>query len=215
MSVAIASRIGGVFTNTFGPMFMLPMSSEQISGRRSSTCCTRWRGVRSVVPGPGFIGSSALGREAPAGAGGQVDDDVGAARADAVDHLGVERALHARQPGLRVAHMDMHDRGAGLGGIDRRGRRSAPASPARPGSSRRVRRSRSPHRKSSPCVARPVLPELRFRLSLQRSARSRDTGSPCMTTQRSPCHSLCAALSHGNPFLERIRTENQARFHRS
>ena len=67
MSIAIASRIGGVFTNTFGPMFMLPMSSEQISGRRSSTCCTRWRGVRSVVPGPGFIGSSGSGEKRPPG----------------------------------------------------------------------------------------------------------------------------------------------------
>ena len=48
-------------------MFMLPMSSEQISGRRSSTCCTRWRGVRRSMPGPGFIGSLGSGRKRPPG----------------------------------------------------------------------------------------------------------------------------------------------------
>src|SRR3954452_4172346 len=58
-------------------------------------------------------------REAAARAGRQIDNDIRAAGADPVNRFGVVRALHAGQTGLRIAHMDVHDRRAGLGGIDR------------------------------------------------------------------------------------------------
>ena len=46
-------------------------------------------------------------------AGGGVDDDVDVAGADPLDRLAVERDLARALPGLRVAHVDVHDRGAG------------------------------------------------------------------------------------------------------
>ncbi len=42
---AIAARWAGVFTKTVGPKFIVAMSSEQISGRDSSTWATRSSGV--------------------------------------------------------------------------------------------------------------------------------------------------------------------------
>ncbi|MCY1547832.1 hypothetical protein D9M68_839120 [compost metagenome] len=50
--------------------------------------------------------------------GGEVDDDVGVALADALHQLAVQRHVAARLAGLRVAHMAVGDGGAGLGGLD-------------------------------------------------------------------------------------------------
>ena len=74
---------------------------------------------------PQSAGGTGLGRvlrivlEARARAGGQVDQDVGPARADALDHLAIESTVHARLGGLRVANVDVDDGGAGLGSLDR------------------------------------------------------------------------------------------------
>ena len=56
--------------------------------------------------------------EAAAGAGGEVDDQIGILVADALDHLAVVGELHARPP-VRMADMDMRDRGADLGRFQR------------------------------------------------------------------------------------------------
>ncbi len=56
--------------------------------------------------------------EARPWAGGEVDQHVAAALADPVHHLAIERAVHARAGGLRIAHMNVDDGCAGLGGVD-------------------------------------------------------------------------------------------------
>ena len=53
-------------------------------------------------------------------AAGQIDDDVDLALADALDDFAVVARLHAEDPALRVAHVDMHDGGAGMRRVDRR-----------------------------------------------------------------------------------------------
>src|SRR5207244_330191 len=81
--------------------------------------------AHAVLRTPQGAGGAGLGRvlgvvlETGAWAGGQVDQDVGAARPDALDHLAIERPVRAGLGGLRVAHVDVNDRGTGLGGIDR------------------------------------------------------------------------------------------------
>jgi hypothetical protein len=57
-------------------------------------------------------------KEACAGAGGEIDQHVGILGADAVDRFLVERLVHAGLGGLGIAHVDMHDRGPGLGGVE-------------------------------------------------------------------------------------------------
>ena len=52
-----------------------------------------------------FIG----GHEAPAGTGGDIEDDVRVAVADARDHILVIGDLHGWLAGARLAHMQMHD----------------------------------------------------------------------------------------------------------
>ena len=56
--------------------------------------------------------------EAAARAGGEIDDQIGIFVADALDHLAIMRQLHARPP-VRMADMDMRDRGADLGRFQR------------------------------------------------------------------------------------------------
>ncbi len=58
----------------------------------------------------------AAGHEPRAGTGGQVDHDVGAAVANPLHDFPIMGKFHRRTGGLRVAHMDMDDGGAGLGG---------------------------------------------------------------------------------------------------
>ena len=63
-----------------------------------------------------------LGRaehEVAAHAGGQVQHDVDAGGADALDHLAIELRIARALAGLGVAHMDVGDGGAGLGRFDR------------------------------------------------------------------------------------------------
>jgi hypothetical protein len=72
--------------------------------------------------GTGDLGIVVARHESPARAGREVDDQVGRTRPDALDHLAVMLERHRRRPGVGVAHVDMRDRGACLGGIDRRGR---------------------------------------------------------------------------------------------
>ena len=90
-----------------------------MSGLSAATWRARTSGVRYSVPGPATFGSSLPGTELRAGAGRQIDDDVAAAVADALDDLAIKFELHAGAAGLRIAHMDVRDRRAGLGGIDR------------------------------------------------------------------------------------------------
>jgi hypothetical protein len=52
--------------------------------------------------------------------GGEIDQHISAAASDPLDDFAVERAVHARLGGFRIAHMDVHDGRAGFGGIDRR-----------------------------------------------------------------------------------------------
>jgi hypothetical protein len=57
------------------------------------------------------------GREARRGCS-QVDEHVAPAGADALDHLAIQRLVHAGPGSLGIAHMDVHDGGPGLGGVD-------------------------------------------------------------------------------------------------
>ena len=86
--------------------------------------------------GAGHVGAVGVDRQhllvaaqyqVAAHAGGEVEHDVDARGADALDRLGVELGGAGALAGLRVADVDVHDRGPGLGGIDRRRRRSARA----------------------------------------------------------------------------------------
>ena len=54
--------------------------------------------------------------------GCEVDHHIGAGIADARHRLPIERRIAGRRAGLRMAHMDMDDRGARLGSLDRRSR---------------------------------------------------------------------------------------------
>ena len=54
---AMASMWRGMLTMACGPKFIVATSSEQTSGRSSSTCCTRASGVAMLVPGPPRVGS--------------------------------------------------------------------------------------------------------------------------------------------------------------
>ena len=69
--------------------------------------------------GAGFRRVVVVVLEACARAGREVDQHVGAACPDALHHFAIERAVHARLGGLGIAHMNVHDGGAGLGGVDR------------------------------------------------------------------------------------------------
>jgi hypothetical protein len=60
--------------------------------------------------------------ETAARPGREIDDQVGLACPDPLDHLPVKLERHRGRPGLRVAHVDVGDRGARLGGVDRGGR---------------------------------------------------------------------------------------------
>jgi hypothetical protein len=68
----------------------------------------------------GFRGVAVVGRETGARPGGEVDQHIAAACSDPLDGFAVQRAVHARLGGFRIAYMNMHDGGAGLGGINRR-----------------------------------------------------------------------------------------------
>ena len=57
--------------------------------------------------------------EIAAHAGGQVDDHIGFAVADALDDLGVELGAPARRAAVGFAHVTVSDRRPGLGGLDR------------------------------------------------------------------------------------------------
>ena len=76
---------------------------------------------RQRAAGRGFQRLVGAGDKARAGAGGEIDQRVGAACADALHHLAVERSVHARLRRLRVAHVDVDDGRARLGGVDRGG----------------------------------------------------------------------------------------------
>ena len=65
---------------------------------------------------PGLVG---VGDVVAAHAGGEVEDHVHARGAHALDHLAVELQAARGLAGLRVADMDMGDRGPGLGRLDR------------------------------------------------------------------------------------------------
>src|SRR3546814_7661319 len=47
-----------------------------------------------------------------------VQHHIGARGPDVVDHLGIERGIARRPAALRIAHVDMHDGGAGGGRLD-------------------------------------------------------------------------------------------------
>ncbi len=57
--------------------------------------------------------------EIAAHAGGEVDHDVGARRADALDDLPVQRRIAAALARLRVPDVNVRDRSPGLGRLDR------------------------------------------------------------------------------------------------
>ena len=52
--------------------------------------------------------------EAPTRAGGQIDDQLGIDGTDEFDDLPVQLDFHRRAAGLRMAHMNVNDGGAGL-----------------------------------------------------------------------------------------------------
>src|SRR5947208_16437752 len=51
-------------------------------------------------------------------AGAEIDDDVDAATTNALDDLAVPIRMAATFPGLRIAYVDVGDRGSGSGGLD-------------------------------------------------------------------------------------------------
>jgi hypothetical protein len=82
---------------------MLPMSRLQMSGLKAWI----WRTIGRPAEGRAGAGLARIvgpGLEASAGAGGEVDDDLDPAVADALDHLAVMGQLHAGLPvsGLRT-----------------------------------------------------------------------------------------------------------------
>ena len=93
--------------------------------------------VRQPLRRAGHVGSRRVERErgldaaeheVAAHAGGQVEHDVDARRADALHHLAVEaRGRAAALPVSRVAHVDVRDRGARPRGLDAPRPRSARA----------------------------------------------------------------------------------------
>ena len=74
------------------------------------------RGQHRARPGLGRL--VVAGDEAAAGAGGEIDDEVGIAATDALHHLAVVFELHAGLAGVGLAHVDMADGGPCLGGTD-------------------------------------------------------------------------------------------------
>ena len=56
--------------------------------------------------------------EIAAHAGGQIDDDIRIAAAKMFDDFSIELGVAAPLAGIRIAYMDMGDRGAGLGRLD-------------------------------------------------------------------------------------------------
>ena len=110
------------------PKLSEPQSRVQISGRSSATWSSRSIGPTRSVPGPKLLGLLAgADLEIAAHAGGQVDDDVAVALADALDHLPVEMDAAGALAGLRIADMAMDDGGTGGGRLERRIARSARA----------------------------------------------------------------------------------------
>src|SRR6185312_10253511 len=63
---------------------------------------------------PGLLWVLVARHEACARPGGQVDEDVAAAAANAIHDLLVEGRVHAWSRSLRIAHMDVNDGRAGL-----------------------------------------------------------------------------------------------------
>ena len=87
-----------------------------------------------ALGGAGHVGAGVVRRqrllgaaehEVAAHAGGEVEHDVDLGVADALDDLAVELGAPRALAGLGVAHVDVHDGGAGRGRLDRRRRRSA------------------------------------------------------------------------------------------
>ena len=186
-----------------------------MSGRSSWTWRTRSSGPHQGRGGAGLGGIVGVVLEARAGTGGEVDQDVGAARADALDHLAVERAVHAGLGGLGVAHMNVDDGGAGLGGVDagmgdllrrhRHGRVLA----------RRVGRAGhgarddhlALHGRPSPGDWQAMEPQP----SHARKPQSWHWRRQPQAKFPAACLALCTALSQQQiPFLERIRTVSGA-----
>ena len=79
---------------------------------------TRQIGALGIASGSGALGAAE--HEVAAHPGGQVDHDVDVGRADPLDHLAVQLGVARALAGLGVAHVDVDDRRAGLGGLDRR-----------------------------------------------------------------------------------------------
>ena len=97
----------------------------------------------SVPAGSGGEGRIlAAEHEVAAHAGGQVEHDVDVGGADPLDDLAVERRVAAALAGLGVADVDVDDRGAGPGGLDRR-------------VGDLLRRDRARARSARPCRRRP------------------------------------------------------------
>ena len=91
--------------------------------------------MREPLAGAGHVGAGGidgerrLGRaehEVAAHAGREVQHDVDARGADALDHLAIELRIAGALAGLGVAHMDVGDGGAGLARRRSPPRRSAP-----------------------------------------------------------------------------------------
>ena len=77
-------------------------------------------GARHVGARPARPGICGIEKEVAAHAGGEIDDDVDARRADETDRLAVKRRIARRLAGLGIAHMQVHDRRARAAGLERR-----------------------------------------------------------------------------------------------
>jgi hypothetical protein len=71
------------------------------------------------VPGAGRVRQAVVAdADVAAHAAGEIDDHVDLALADLLDDFTVVARGHAEGAGLRVAHVNVHDRGAGAGRRD-------------------------------------------------------------------------------------------------
>jgi hypothetical protein len=67
---------------------------------------------------PGLFRVLVTGHEPRPRSGGEIDEDVASACPDPVHHFAVEREIHARPRGLRIAHMNVDNGRSSFAGID-------------------------------------------------------------------------------------------------
>ena len=129
MSTQLASRSAesrmyetvSTYTASGSAKFMLPQSSEHTSGRRSSTWTKPLHPPDEVRAGPGRVRRAVRpDDQVAAHPGRQIEDHAAVPLADPFDDLAVQVATAASRPSVWFAHVNVHDRGACCGRVQRR-----------------------------------------------------------------------------------------------